>query len=184
MSKSSCYQEGFNSTAILQTDIHYRFSGTSGTGTANGSLGGLKSSNQMVTDTSQNIFDNVTGTESQSGRTEFRCFYVHNNHGSLTLVNAQIWFVSNTTSGDDTVDMAIDNTIAINGTEQTINNEESAPNDPALSFSNPTSGSPITIGNLGPGQHKGIWLRRIVNAGAAAFTNNQFSWIVEGETAG
>lgn len=138
----------------------------------------------MTTDTSQNIFDNVTGPESQIGDTEYRCFYVHNAHGSLTLVNAQIWFVSNTTSGDDTVDMAIDTTVAINGTEQSIANESTAPSSPALSFSNPTSGSPLTIGNLGPGQHKGIWLRRTVNAGAAAFTNNQFSWIVEGETAG
>lgn len=170
--------------AILTTDIHYRFSGTSGTGTANGSLGGAKATNQLTTDTSQNIFDNVTGTESQSGDIEYRCFYVHNNHGSLTLVDAKIWFVSNTTSGDDTVDMAIDGTVAINGTEQTIANEGTAPSSPTLTYSNPTSGSPLTIGNIGPGQHKGIWLRRTVNAGAAAVTNNQFSWIVEGETAG
>jgi len=170
--------------AIISTDIHYRFSGTTGTGTANGSLGGAKASNQMTSDTSQNIFDNVTGTQSQTGSTEYRCFYVHNNHGSLTLVDAKIWFVSNTTSGDDTVDMAIDATVAINGTEQSIGNESAAPASPALTFSNPTSGSPLTIGNIGPGQHKGIWLRRTVNAGAAAITNNQFSWIVEGETAG
>jgi hypothetical protein len=147
-------------------------------------LGGAKATNQLTTDTSQNIFDNITGTESQSGDIEYRCVYVHNNHGSLTLVDAKIWFVSNTTSGDDTVDMALDGTVAINGTEQTIANEGTEPSSPTLTFSNPTSGSPLTIGNIGPGQHKGFWLRRTVNAGAAAVTNNQFSWIVEGETAG
>jgi hypothetical protein len=170
--------------AILTTDIHYRFSGTSGTGTANGSLGGAKASNQMTTDTSQNIFDNVTGTESQAGDIEYRCFFVHNAHATLTLVNAQIWFVSNTTSGDDTVDMALGNVAVGTSSEQTIANESTAPSSPSLTFSNPTSGSPLTIGNIPPGEHKGIWLRRTVNAGAAAFTNNQFSWIVEGETAG
>jgi hypothetical protein len=170
--------------AIIQSEIHYRFSGTTGTGTPNGSLGGAKATNQLTTDTSQNIFDNVTGTESQAGDIEYRCFFVHNANATLTLVNAQIWFVSNTTSDNDTVDMAL-GAVAVGTTaEQTIANESTAPSSPTLSFSNPTSGSPLTIGNIPPGEHKGIWLRRTVNAGAAAFTNNQFSWMVEGETAG
>lgn len=80
--------------------------------------------------------------------------------------------------------MAIDGTVAINGTEQSIANESTAPSSPSLTFSNPTSGSPLNLGSIPAGQHKGFWLRRTVNAGAAAVTNNQFSWIVEGETAG
>lgn len=169
--------------AILTTDIHYRFSGTTGTGTANGSLGGSMATNQLTTDTSQNIFDNVTGTESQAGDIEYRCFYVLNTHATLTLVNATIWFVSNTTSGDDTVDMGLGTTAVGTSDEQTIANESTAPS--GVTFSAPTtSGTGLVIGNIAPNQRKGIWLRRTVNAGAAAFTNNQFSWIVEGETAG
>lgn len=72
--------------------------------------------------------------------------------------------------------------VGLNTTEQVIATTYTAPNNPALTFSHPTIGSPLTIGDIPALQQKGIWFRRTVNAGAAAFANNTFSWTVEGES--
>lgn len=160
-------------------------SGGSGNTDPNNSLGGAISSTQIVSDTAQNLFDNVTGNESLNGSEEYRCFFVKNANGTLTLENARIWIASNTTSGDDTIAMALGDVPVGTSPEQTVafpgNNP---PSSPALNFTTAATNSAtaLEIGNIPPGQHKGIWLRRTVNAGAAAHTNNQFSFTVEGES--
>lgn len=158
----------------------------------NNSLGGLITTTEIVSDTAQNLFDNVSGTESLNGVTgEYRCFFIKNTNGTgLTLENARIWFSSGTTgnvtaSGDDDVDMAL-STRAVGTSAEPVTTAYTAPNhspDPQISFSKPTSSATaLPIGNIPPGQHKAIWLRRSVNAGAGAYSNNSFSFTVEGES--
>jgi hypothetical protein len=147
------------------------------------SLGGIRTNTQVASDTSQNLFDNVSGTESRDGDVEYRCIFVFNANNTITLEGARIWFNGTTASTDDEVDMALgDVAVGAGTTEQVIASENTTPNNPELTFSHPLIGSPLTIGDIPPLNQKGVWFRRTVNAGAAAYANNNFSWTVEGES--
>lgn len=147
---------------IIATDIKYRLSGGASNSDPNASIGGVKSSN----DASSNLLDAVSSAEAAAGDTNYRCFYVHNNHGSLALENAKIWIVANTPSAQTQLAIGL-GTSAINGTEQTVANEATAPT--SVTFSEPASeGAALSIGNIPAGQHKAVWVRRVVDAGAAA----------------
>lgn len=160
--------------AIVSTDIKYRLSGGSSNTDPAASLGGVKSS----TDAS-NYFDDVSSAEASAGDTEYRCVYVHNNHGSLTLIGAKVWIQANTPSGDTDVSIGL-GTSAVNGTEQTVADESTAPS--GVSFSQPTTfAGGLSIGDIPAGQHKAVWVRRVVNSGAAAYADS-FTLRVQGDT--
>ena len=162
---------------ISSTDIQYRLSGGASNAVHDASLGGAKSSNQV----GANLFDTVIGDEAAAGDIEYRCVYAHNAHGSLTLENAVVWIDANTPSPDTTIAIGL-GTAAINATEQTVANESTAPT--SVTFSTPTNkGAGLAIGNLPAGQHKAIWLRRTITAGAAAVNSDTFSIRVAGDTA-
>lgn len=155
--------------AIISTDIVYRLSGGSGNTDPNASLGGVKSST-VIGAGLHNLFDVVGSAESSTGDTEYRCFYVHNAHATLTMQNSVIWIQSNTTSADTTIEIALGSS-AVNGTEQTVADESTAPT--GVTFSAPANqGAALSIGDIPPGEHKAIWVKRIVNAGAAAYNND------------
>ena len=155
---------------IVNTDIIFRLSGGAGNTDVNASLGGAKSSTAITTNVVDNFFDSVSGTESAAGDTEYRCFYFHNAHATLTAQNSKVYITSNTTSTGDTLDIGI-GSAAINGTEQTVANESTAPT--SVSFSAPTSyATGIALGNIPAGQHIAVWVRRIVDAAAGAKDNN------------
>jgi hypothetical protein len=162
---------------IVSTDIKFRLSGGAGNSDPNASLGGAKSSTEAPT----GLFDDVSSAEGTAGDIEYRCWYVHNNHGTLTLQNAVTWITTNTPSTDTTVDIGV-GTAAINGTEQTIANENTAPS--GVTFSAPSSfGTALSLGSLPAGQHKAVWIRRTVTAGAAAYTGDGATLSVRGDTA-
>ena len=161
--------------AIVSTDIIYRLSGGAGNTDQNASLGGVKSS----TAASASIFDDVTSAEASSGDTEYRCVYVHNNHGTLTYLGSKVWVQANTPSSDTDVAIGL-GTSAVNGTEQTVADENTAPS--GVVFSAPSSfAGGLSIGDIPAGQHKAVWIRRTVNAGAAVATDS-FTLRVQGDT--
>ncbi len=160
---------------IISTDIQLRLSGGAANADPNASLGGAKSSTQW----SSAIFDNVGSAEAAAGDTEYRCTYVHNNHGSLTMLSPKVWIQSNTPSADTTVAIGA-GTAAVNATEQTVADEQTAPS--GVSFSEPANeGAAITLADIPPGQHKAVWIRRTVTAGAAA-ANDGFTLRVKCDT--
>jgi hypothetical protein len=86
------------------------------------------------------------------------------------MLNAKVYITTNTPSTDDTVDVAV-GTAAINGTEQTIADENTAPT--GLTWSNvSTYATGLALGDIPFGQHKGIWFRRTLTAGASAFDSD------------
>jgi len=166
---------------IANTDIQYRLSGGSANSDEDASLGGVKSSVSIVTATANNFFDAASSAETSAGDVEYRCFYVHNDHGSLPLQNAKIWLTANTASADTTIDIGV-GTAAINGTEQTVANESTAP--ASVTFSSPaTEGAALSLGTIPAGQHKAVWVRRTISAAAAAFTDDAATFRVKGDTA-
>ena len=160
--------------AIVSTDIQYRLSGGASNSDPALSLGGVKSSTAA-----SNYFDDVSSAEASAGDTEYRCVYVHNNHGTLSLIGAKVFIQTNTPSSDTDVAIGLGSS-AINGTEQTVANESTAPT--GVSFSAPTTfAGGLAIGDLAAGAHRAVWVRRTVNAGAAAYADS-FTLRVQGDT--
>lgn len=162
--------------AIASTDIKYRLSGGASNTDPAAALGGVAST---TTDVGSAYFDDVTSAEAVAGDIEYRCIYVKNTHASLTLIGATVWIQTNTpsTSTDAAIGLG---TSAINGTEQTVANENTAPT--GVTFSSPTSfATGLSIGDLAAGAHKAVWVRRTVTAGAASASDG-FTLRVQGDT--
>lgn len=183
--------------AITATDLLYKFSvsaaaGNTTAGTAAGSLGDQISTTQITDASLNNLFDDVTGDENAaSAVVDYRCFFVHNNHGSLTLQNAVVWISADVANGVD-VALGVDPTAASaigSGSAQAvaISPETSAP--AGVTFTNYASGSAVdvkarglSLGNIPNGQCKAIWVRR-TSANRAALNNDGATIRVEGDTA-
>ena len=97
------------------------------------------------------------------------------------MQSAKIWIVTNTPSTDTSIEIALGSS-AVNGTEQTIANENTAPT--GVTFSTPSSlGTALSIGDIPAGQHKAVWIKRIVNAGAAAYNDDSATIRTQCDTA-
>lgn len=160
---------------IASSDIKYRLSGGSSNTDPAASLGGAAS----TTDAGSGIFDNVSSAEASAGDIEYRCVYVKNNHGSLTLTSPKVWIQANTPSGDTSVEISL-GTSAVDGTEQTVADENTAPTGTSFS-SAANEGAGLSLGDLAPGATKAVWIKRIVTAAAAA-ANDSFTLRVKGDT--
>lgn len=166
--------------AVLNTEIKFFLSGGAANSDVNASLGGAKSSTEITSAQLHNLFDVVTSAEASAGDVEYRCLYVENTNGTDSLLSAAAYVSSNTPSADTTLDIGL-GTSAINGTEQTVADESTAP--AGVTFSAPaTLGAGLAIGDLTAGQHKAIWVRRTVNAAAAAYNNDTATINVGGDT--
>ena len=170
--------------AILASDIESRLSGGAANTSPAAALGGAMSTvggGVITTDVLNNLFDDVSGDESAAGDTEYRGIYVKNAHGSLTWQTVKAWISALTTSTDDEIAIALADE-GLNVAMETIVNESTAPVGP--SFSTPTTKETgLAVGNIPSGQYYGIWVRRIVDLGAAAADNNAGTLKCEGDTA-
>ena len=163
---------------ITTTEIEWRLSGGAANANANASLGGAMSSTAVPA----SVFDDVSGTESAAGDTEYRCIFLLNSHGSLTWQGVFLWLDGTTAQGDLAEAIGLDGAAVGTSTSASTAADENTAPAPAITFSSPTTkGTGLSIGNIGPGQMKAIWLRRTVTAGAAA-ANATFSIRAEGDT--
>lgn len=148
---------------ITSTDLEFRLSGGAGNASPLASLGGAKSSTPV---SGSALFDVVTGAESAAGDVEYRCFYVHNAHPTLTALGAVIWI-----QADSLAQLAL--ALApegLNGVAATVGSEGTAPS--GVSWSTPsTEGAALSLGNIPPGQHYPVRIRRTVAAAAPAATS-------------
>lgn len=149
---------------IVSTDIKYRLSGGASNTDQNASIGGAKSSNEV----SSSLFDTVGSAEAAAGDIEYRCLYVHNAHATLTMLSAVLWIQSNTPSSGTSVDVGV-GAAAVNATETAVANENTAPASVTFSAA-ANEGAAIALGDIPAGQHRAVWVRRTVTAGAAAYT--------------
>jgi hypothetical protein len=145
---------------ILTTDIEFRLSGGAANANPALSLGGAKSSTVVSGAT---LFDVVSGAESATGDVEYRCIYVHNAHPTLTALGAVIWL-----QADSLAQLAL--ALApegLNGVAATLANEGAAPS--GVSWSEAADeGTALALGNIPPGQHFPVRIRRTVAAAAPA----------------
>lgn len=150
---------------IIAGDIKKYLSGGAANANTNAALGGAISSVEITDDSVSNLFDTVSQAESTAGDTEYRAFFVKNTHATLTYQDVVVYLSSNTPSADTTVAIALADEAVGVSTIETIVDESTAPSGP--SFSSPaTVGAGLAIGDMAPGEMKGIWVRWTVTAGA------------------
>jgi hypothetical protein len=167
--------------AITSSDIKFRLSGGASNSDVNASIGGAESSTEIVDASLHNLFDIVSSAEGSAGDTEYRCFYVHNAHATLTLQSAKIYIQTQTPDSDTSVEIGL-GASAVNGTEAAIANEGDAPDDVTFSTAD-GAGNALSIGDIPAGEHKAIWVKRIVSADAAAYNGDSVILRVAGDTA-
>lgn len=166
---------------IVATDIQTRLSGGSTNTNPNASLGGAMSTTSFSDNVTNNLWDNVSGAESAAGDTEYRCFYVLNNHASLQWQSVFYWIDALTTSTSTEFDIGLDPAAVGSDSTTTIADEGTAP--VGVTFSRPTTkATGLSIGNMNAAQRKALWIRRTVTAGAAAASDTG-SIRLEGDTA-
>lgn len=165
--------------SIVQANFSRRLSGGAANANGNASIGGAKSSVAM-SDTIDGLFDAVSAAEALAGRVEHRLIYLHNANATDTMINARVWISQNTPSEDTTLEIGLA-AAGLNATETAIANEQAAP--AGVSFSSPANAAAaLALGNIPPGQHYGIWLRRTVLENAAATPDDDFQIAFDCET--
>lgn len=177
--------------AITASDILFKFSvktgsaGNSTAGSASGSLGKYISTTQITDNTLNNLFDDISGSENAASTVDYRCIFIHNNHGSLTYQNAVV-YLSAEVSGGASIAVAVDSVAAsavgdASAQALEVTNETTAPAGP-LSFSSPTTaGTGLSLGNIAAGSCKAIWIRRTA-ANSSAKDNDGVTIAVSGDT--
>ena len=166
--------------SIITADFQFRLSGGATNADGNASLGGVKSTNAASTSVDA-LFDAVAAADALAGDIEYRCIYLHNNSGADLMTAARVWIAANTPLAGTTLAIGV-GTSALNGTEQTVANENTAP--AGVVFTEPASAAAgLALGNIPFGQHRAIWLRRTVNAGSGSSANDTWSLGFDCETA-
>jgi len=174
--------------AIVSTDIKFWLTGVvvvdNPQTDPNASLGGNRSSTEMVTGQLNNLFDDISGAEAESGDTEYRGIIIQNKHASLTLYNAKA-FLSVQPNGSRATKESIQiatNTVWEGDCIDTIATENDAP-DGAGAFSAPaTYATGLALGDLGPDGQMGLWIKRVVPASTEASASANFTLVVQGDT--
>jgi hypothetical protein len=165
---------------VITGDFATRLSGGAGNAVGNASLGGAKSTTVAPT-TLNGLFDITSAAEAVAGDIEYRCIYLHNSNATDNMNNAVVFVQANTPLAGSTIDIGV-GTSAINGTEQTIANESTAPT--SVTFTAPTTaGAGLALGSIPPGQHRAVWIRRTITAGAGSTNNDTFTLGYQCETA-
>src|ERR1044071_324941 len=150
--------------AIVAGDLLIKYTGGASNSDPNASLGGAVSSNGPTDNSLHNLFDEVSGTESLPGDTEYRCVALKNNHGTLTAKNTSIYITSDTGS---IFDVALAGE-GLNTQPETVANESTAP--VGETFSHPTAFGTLSMGSIPAGQYYAHWCRRTIPAAASAET--------------
>lgn len=177
--------------AIIASDLLWKFSvktgsaGNSQAGNAAGSLGKYISTSAWAGGVLHDLFDLISGDENAASDVEYRCVFIHNNHATLTWQNAVVWLASQV-GGGAAIAIGVDPAAASAIGSASAQAAESATEGDApagVSFSAPTTkGTGISIGNIGPGQCRAIWIRRTA-ANSAAQNADGATLQVEGDTA-
>lgn len=121
--------------------------------------------------TSSNVFDAFTGAETSSGGTyvEYACVYFENTSAE-TAFDCKIYVNSETSHAGVDAEIALGSS-AINGTEQTIADKNTAPTGLSAFTDSDGEGAALSIGDIPAGQHKAVWLEISIADGTAALND-------------
>jgi len=157
--------------AITASDILFKLSiktGSAGNSLAqadvSASLGKYISTTAISGTALNNLFDDVSGAENTASDVEYRCFFVHNAHASLTLQGAVVYIYSEVASGTSValaVDSVAASAIGAAGAQALeVADESTAPTALTFYTSCISLATALSLGNIAAGYCKAIWVRR------------------------
>lgn len=176
--------------AIVAGDILFKYSvaaaagNTTAQGDPDASLGDQISTTEWAGGGANDLFDDVSSAENVASDVEYRCIFIHNNNGANVYENV-VAYLSSEVAGGASIAIGVDTTAASaigSGSAQavTVANEDTAP--AGVSFSSPTTaGTGISLGDIGVGECRAIWIRRTA-ANTAALSNDGVTIAVSGDT--
>lgn len=178
--------------AIVASDLKTKLSvksgaaGNSTAGTPAGSLGKYISTTEISGTALNNLFDDVSGAENEASDVEYRCFFIHNAHASLTLQGAVVYIYSEV-SGGTAVALAVDSTAAsaigsASAQAMEVADESTAPADLTFYTSCVSLATALALGDIAAGSCKAIWVKRTA-ANTAAVANDGCVIRISGGTA-
>jgi len=137
--------------------------------------GGLSS--RIAPATLHNVFGPITGAQNRDGITQYKIIAVVNEHASLPLTAARIYFRT-VQSGGANIAMALDTLGPANktGVVWTVGGT------PTTFVSPVTFGTGLLVSTLNPGFAVAIWLRRSISS-AAALRPEKTTLTIAGTTA-
>lgn len=154
--------------------VVFRLSGGQLNVDPNGSLGGIMSNTAYVTDTLENVFDNISRSEALLGRTEFRCIYVLNTGGGHisgatveVKVNPPVTFIGlglDPVGKGDGINRGVATSIA---TEDTVPTGVKFFSEDDASSDGPFQKVLLPLGLLKANEAVAIWLKRVTETGQA-----------------
>jgi hypothetical protein len=168
---------------LTSANISWRYSGGSANDDPELSLGGEISSEVIPNAQLGNLFPEVFLPESFSGSEKYRCIYLINTSGIDTLETAYVHISSQTPAASTSVQIGLDPAGIGNGVSPGAAQEivdEFTPPDGVAFADYPTSGSGLTIGDLGPGEAIAIWVKRTIDPGSSTPLSDPFRIRVEG----
>jgi hypothetical protein len=171
--------------AITSADIVKRYSVTAGAGdttvgTAATSLGDQISQTAIPDDQFGNVFGDIASEDALEGVVRYRCIFILNNHGSLTLVGPEVSIQSQTPSGA---------TIAF-GVDPTAKSPKGQASLQAVQIANQTTApagvtfgtTPVGLSDLAPGECRAVWVRQTVPAATGSMAEDNFVLLIDGDT--
>ena len=164
---------------VANSDLKFLLSGDSGNSNPNFSLGGGRSSTEVIfSPTTNNLFDNVSALEASTGLVEYRCIFVQNDHATDTVSTVTVWINSNTPSASTSIEIGLD-PAGKNSPADTISPSTEAP--AGVTFSAPTTqGTGLNVGTLQAQDVYPMWIKRTVSASAPGASSDPFTLEVGG----
>lgn len=173
--------------SVSASDIKFYLTGGAANADPNASLGGTTSSVEITAATLNNLFDNISAAEAieagnpyiqGNGGLDHRAIAVKNTHATDTLFSAKIW-------GGMVAEASTFTSfwLALDSGTQSIADEATAPSAPSLSFDGYTDETDsLTLGDIAAGTQKRVWIRRAVTSAAPAYSADQKTITVKGQT--
>lgn len=170
------------------TDILIRLSVVASAGDTTASTGATSLGDQVSTTAMgtslHSLFDVISGSANAASTVDYRCVFILNNHATLTAYGVTVFLTGAVTSGAD-VTIALDNIAtsakgSASAQAATIATKTTAPTGVG-SFSAPgTDGAGLVVGDLAPGQVKGIWIKRAAaNTGPVSADGVTLNWALD-----
>ena len=177
--------------AIVSTDIKFWLTGKAAEvidypqPDPNASLGEGRSSTEMVTAELNNLFDDISGAEAESGDTEYRGIIIQNKHASLTLYNAKA-FLSVQPNGSratkESIQIATDMVWGDHIFEIATENDAPSGAETGVFSAPATYATGLALGDLGVNGQIGLWIKRLAPASTEASESADFTLVVQGDT--
>ena len=175
--------------------VFYYTDGATGPSDNTLSLGGTISSSTISSGVANNVFDDVTGDESETGDTECRAIAVKNTSSEYDMLNTKVYIsgYERAATKADTIYFALEKPTGSPASIQHISSEDAVDeideNKFVTKIGNTVSwteeGSPsatLEYGTVNPGEWFGIWLKRVVPDDASAWNNRSCTIVVQCET--